>query len=496
MKTPVERYNDLFWPAVFNIFALMILTAILVIRPGWGFMDDHSNLNISRDFWLNPSIEKFSTMLSGDMQVGRFRPLYMLWIITAYPLGLQAPHLVYFFITLTGLLTLPLWGLSLDRVFNGSGRSPFLIWAYPLAFFIFTPFWNSLMYISTLEKFVYLFSAPAVFYFLRAYDRASKPDLALAFLWSLLATLGKETGASLFLAFALYAFFDAVFFKRRPGFSWGALAVSAAIFTGYYSFMKNLLKNYTAKYASSLNIHDILARFCDAPLFIKVLAGLSIALLIREIINQWSRARHKEAGRTLFAWLTLCYILVLLPWGFMNYLLAPLAAFVIAAALPFFQIGDGHRAVRAIKRAGMIILVFLVGIFITLPSIQKIADKRMVVEAIKKLSAQTPPAAFFYPSPYMETAAALHSFTRADIAYLKDNQLLARDIPDGLRGYLILNDECAPAALTDVGAGDKVYANSTWAIYALIPKTGERVSFKPPFAQNRLQQLKNFLKAL
>ena len=481
---------------IFILWSAIILTAILVIRPGWGFMDDHSNLRISRDFWGDPSWGRLERFIMDDISVGCFRPVYKLWIISAYKIAENAPVLIYFFTTLIGLALLPLWGLILDNAFNQKKRDPFLIWVYPLSFFLFTPFWNAFMYISVQERFIYFFSTPAIYFFLKSYSDKKWQPFLLSLLFVFLAIMAKATGIVLIMGFAAYAFLDAILFKRQARASWMITAISAAVFSGYYFFIQSTLKNYTAKYASNSNIHSILANLLASPVYIKLILFILAFVILYEIFRKLIDKDFEGTGASLFAWLTIFYILILTPWGFQTYLLSPMAPFLMATGVFFFKWRDRSPLFKRIKQISLVILIFLVTFLIIIPQIHKMADKRKVAAQVHSISTQDPSAVFFYPRPYEETSIALSAFSGSKINYLGNGALTARDIPARTTPYLLINDECAPAQLSDLSASAQVYASSTWAIYKLKTTPAQSSSFKPPFAQNFIQVLKTFIKRI
>ncbi len=488
--------KNLYGIAVYSAFCVLILGAIISLRPGWGFMDDHTNLRIAREFWQDPSWQSLLGLITGDAGIGRFQPLYKLWIISAYKFGADAPWLLYFLTTLAGLLVLPLWGMILDKIFNEGRRSPFWIWVYPLAFFIFIPFWNAFMYISIQEKFLYLFSAPAVFFFVRAYEETRWGDLGRAFLFCFLAVMSKETGIVLFLAFAAYAFFDATLFRRQRSLSWAAWAGNTAFFILYYFFIQHLMSNYTAKYARNLSLSSLGDNFLTAPFYIKILAGLNLSILLWYFIRKFWDNKFEENGRTLFAWLSLLYIFILLPWGFPTYLLPPLAVFAVSAAAPVFQAAERWPSGRWAPRAALVSLAYLIALFVIVPQIEKMADKRMVVHEINQLRSKAAGAEFFYPAPYPETAAALRAFSGARINYLSDSKLSAGLLTAPGPHYLLMNDECHPAALSDTAILKNIYRSSTWNIYEIGPKPGHQSYFKEYPAKNAFQNIVALIKKL
>jgi len=479
---------------IFISWCLVILTAILAIHPGWGFMDDHNNLTSSLNFWQHPSFERLQRMIVEDTGSGRFRPIYMLWIITVYKIGANAPYLIYFFTTLTGLLVLPLWGLILDKVFNHGKKSPFLVWIYPLAFSLFTPFWNLFMYISIQEKFIYLFSGPAILFFLRSYEKNCWKDFVISLVFACLATLSKETGIVLVISFSAYAFFDAIIFKRNPPLSLKIWGIATTLFTSYYFFIQQLLKSYTARYANNSNFHATITNLFSSPLHIKLALILSLIVILWQIGHKLTNRKFEENGESILAWLTSFYILILLPWGFQSYILAPLSAFVIGMGFFFFRLGDKYFLFKIFKRLIIIVLIFITAFFIIIPQIQKMADKHKVAKAVEAISKKDPSAIFFYPPPYAETATALSIFSQSQIIYVNEGGLSRKDIATGKTPYLLINDECSPAKLLNLSPGQQIYASETWRIYTLKFSTKERSSFKPVFDRNFLQTLKDYIK--
>lgn len=494
IKPPSHPLQSPFF-LVWLTFTLLILSAILVIQPGWGFMDDHTSLRIAQGFWSSPSINRVGSLIIGDTGLGRFRPINTLWIISAYKIGENAPLLLYFFITLAGLLLLPLWGIIADNVFNGGRRDPFWIWFFPLTFFLFTPFWNAFMYISIQEKFVYFFSAPAIFFFLKAYEHNHLNKLVPAFLFSALAVAGKETGASLFMAFTAYAVTNLVLFRRTIKISLIATLINSVAFIAYYFFIRGIMKNYTAAYADGMTISKILSALAGSPLYIKCILIAAVLVIAMAAIRRATGRPLTNSGHTLFAWLALFYIAIMLPWGFSTFRLAPLAVFIAFIAAPLLKVGDKLFPWRMLKNTLLALLIFLTAWNIIIPCIQKMADKRAVVTAIRDVMARTPDASFFYPAPFSETADALRAFSGANIIYLSDNSLSADSLTKRTN-FLLANDESSPVTLCGVATGRTVYESSTWWIYPLVKNARTTTSFKESQQQNVFQRFKDKLKAL
>ena len=460
--------------AVYLGFCVLVLGAILVIQPGWGFMDDHTNLRMMHEFQKTSFLNNFQQFINAEISTGRFRPIYVLWVLSMYKVFAETPIMIYFLTTLAGMLLLPLWGLLADNVFNDSHRSPFWIWVFPLTFFCFTPFWNIFMYISIQEKFIYFFGTPAILFFLKAYRRNTPLWLIPALLFSLLAMAGKETGIFLLMGAVAYALTDILIFKRNKIVSTITALSGSAAATGYYFFISGLIKGYSSKYAGGMSLLKLGAALTTAPLVIKIIVATAVIGLAGTIITSFMDRSRNDNGYCLFPWLTLCFILILLPWGFPNYMLAPLAMIVIFSAAPALTLTNHWRHGPVVKNAIVIILAFSAAVYIVIPRINKMADKRKIAEEVQLLARMNPEAVFFYPGGMEETYNALQAFSGVTITYLRDNTLPAERLGTKAPAFLLQNDENGTVQATGITADRIVYRNSTWRVTMLRRAAGSQ----------------------
>lgn len=489
MKSQTQR--PISWPQIFYLTFFGILVIVyLYFRPSWGFMDDHACLESSTAFWRGTL--SWSDMVLQDMQGhGRFRPIYYLWIVYAYVI--PYPLVLYLLILLSGAVILLYWGSLIDKLFPQGLPSSFNQYLYPLTFFAFLPFWNIFMYISVQEKFVFLFGTLSFYFLFKSYEQDSFKNLILALILALTGMLGKETGVVFFLTYAVYAFLDLAFLKKNMKISFWLLIVTLAAGLSYILFIKHILGHYTAAYKSNLSLAILVTRLGEAPALIKAIFGFSALTTAGAF---WTCFLKRNNFHPLFIicplWV-LIYICLLLPWGFQNYLLAPLGTFVMVV-IYFWLVAflpKGKSAIIFLQIVTVLLALLILGEVI-IPRISKMADKSKVVVKIKELSRHE--SYFFYPPNYLETFDALQSFSSAKMSYqshIKDTEL-----NDQARNYLIMNDEAGNVMLENVAASERIYRNGTWEIWTLKKQRGEKRAIRIAFTPNALQKIKDFIKNL
>lgn len=486
---------------IFLLFSVVILGATLYYSPGWGFMDDYRNLPIAQKFWQNnPGFSSFKNLVAFDIsEYGRFRPIYQIWVVFAYHIFFQNPLGLYILIAVFNILGLLLWGLIIHKVFSNNSKDFFSnIFIYPLTFFIFTPFWNNFMYISLLEKFVYIFSAISLYFFISAYRKRNFQFLLLSLSFAILCILSKETGVALFLVYWVYSLFNSIFSKDQRRFSLLNFSITTIILFSYYLFIKGIWSGYSSEYGSSLSPMAIFMNIMKAPFVIKGLAFFSAAAIFSYLVL---RAKNKsdviKKEAVLFPLFLGSYIVVLSPWRFSNYLLAPIAPLIMATLYPLYRlIGHRHKVLRLLKKVLVVVISFLILFLIIIPRISKMADKRKLVEGIKSIEKMDLDSRYFFPPPFRESFEAIREFTGADVEYLAKGTLSKERLSSKGYNYLIFGDQCSEIALKGVAAGKEVYNSNTWKIFLIKEAKEKKSDFIVVFPENFAQRLKNYLKEL
>lgn len=476
-------------PQVFFFFFFsVILIAYFVWSPGWGFMDDFQCGETARAFWrgeLSPA-----SMLKGDIHgYGRFRPLYYLWIIGVY--WLKYPLALYLLILVAGFGVLLVWGRIINRLFHHEFSSLFNQFIYPLAFFVFLPFWNIFMYISVQEKFVFMFGALSFFFLVRSYQQGLWRDFFLALILAFLAMLGKETGVAFLAAYGAFAFLDACMFKKDTKRSLALLGICLAAGGGYVLLMKSVLGGYTEGYKTNLDVRALLGGLQGSPSTIKAVLAVSVVVILLGVIDFFRKKMDFHPLFLVCPFWVIFYVALLLPWGFPHYLLAPLAPFVMMCGYYFlYKLFLRRQSSLRWIQAGIVLCVLAVVFSEILPRISKMADKRKIVEELVALNTQAP-GKFFYPPVYEETAMALERFSSVKINYT--GTITAADIDPKGRNYLVINDEASAVSLQGVALTDEVYRSGTWLIRVIQDSPDADEKFRLVLPKNMIQQLKGFI---
>ncbi len=498
----VKKYFDdrIIYGGVFVLFCVVIITAILYYSPWWGVMDDSGNLAIAADFWKHPSIGLIYNYIKGSIVgPGRFLPLYQFWIIGGYEIFRNFPAGLYLCMALACFVTLLVWGRIINKVFPDQRSSLFNFFVYPLSFIIFTPFWNNFMYISTLEKFVYIFVTFSIYFYICAYETNKIAYLISSFAFMILGVLSKETGIVLVGVFCTYSLLDCLVLHKNKKLSLISLVVNTFIFIGFYILVRSMWGcSYSAGYKNNFNCFSMLTSVLSAPLMIK---GIIATALIFSCAGTAFIIRKKGSiirqEYILFPFLLGAYLIILSPWGFMNYLLAPIAPFVMVTLYPVYMfIGAGSMVRRKAVEGILIILIFLVLFFIIVPRISKMGDTKTIVAAIISMRDGSTPVKFFLAPPFMETPGHMERYTNTRITYLNTG-LFGKDmLKDGAVNCIIFEDRCGPVTLRDVVVEKEVYRNKTWRVFSLKRAIGKTQSFVPVFEKNLLQRIKDWIKAV
>jgi len=481
--------------SIFMLFFAILIISTLYYAPGWGLMDDATNILIARNFWQNHDLNKaFQELLRRDVNYGRFRPLYYLWIVLIYRFFAEFPLYIYILMLFIGVPLLLLWGVMVHEAFSGEKKYFFAnVFVFPLSFFIFTPFWNNFMYISIQEKFIYIFTTVSLFSYFASYKKNSLFCFFLSWLLMFMGILSKETGIALVIVYIAYSIFDLIVFKENRRLAFVGGIINFATLCGYYFFMKYYIFFfffYSARYENNMDVLSIMRNINSAPVAIKALLVFALVWLIVYLCVR-KRIGNIKNQAVLFPLFFIAYALVLSPWGFSNYLLAPLAPVVLVMLYPLYAFVL-RLTPNSLKWAPVFILVLFSSCaisFIVIPRISKMADKRKVVGFIKSQEGKQR-ANYFFPRPFEEQSVLIAAYTGSDINYLSSGELDSSKVIMNKNNYLLYNDECSPVKLSNVSVKSEVYRNGTWRVFQVMSKQGNSEFFKVDFPENFFEKLK------
>lgn len=491
--------DKIIYGGVFILLCAVIVGATLYYSPWWGVVDDSRNLAIAADFWKYPSIGLiYNAIKDFIVHSGRFMPLYHFWIVIAYGPFRNFPTGLYLCMAFACFATFLVWGRIINKVFPDHRNASFNFFVYPLTFIIFTPFWNNFMLISSLEKFVYIFVTFSLYFYICAYEINKVSCLIVSFAFMVLGILSKETGIALAGVFCVYALLDYFVFHKNKKLSLISFTGSAFIFIGFYLVVRTMMWSgtYSAGYKNNFNCLSMLTSVLSAPLVIKGLFAFALIFMFAGI----AFIMHRKVSiirqeYILFPLLLGAYLVILSPWGFMNYLLAPIAPFVMMTLYPIYMLVGARSMVRRKAFEGiLIILVFLVLFFIIVPRISKMGDTKTIVSAIISMRDRNAPVKFFLAPPFYETAGHMGTYTKTNITFLNRGLLDKDTLKDGTANYIIFEDRCNPVTLRDVVAEKEVYHNKTWKVFSLKKAIGETQVLAPVFDKNLLQRIKDWIK--
>ncbi len=481
---------------LFLLFTAAWIAALLVQRPGWGLMDDAQNLEIAQRIRssADPAAEYWRVVTLDLKHIGTFRPGYYLWITAAYSLFAVRPLALYVLMALFNMAVLALWGTLAARLFRSppplAGAAAF---AFPLSFLFFTPLFNVFMYVSLQEKFLLLFAPLSILALERFYRRGRPADFLLALAAFLAGLATKSTMVFLGLAYVLFAtadLFSGAANRRRSLFVLGAYA---AVSAGFYLFISNHLGGYTARYGQRLKPRLLLGQWLSAPKAVQAVCLLALVALGWLLWRQRGRRAPEQPLALLIPLGALSYVLVILPWGFPNYMLAPLAPFVLLLAFPLWQGLYVSRplAWRLLNTAAVLLLAMEFAA-VAWARAERMGDARRLTEAVRRLAG--PQAIFFVPPPYMEIAGALSYFGGARAKYLEEGVLMGRRLHAYPEAYLVFGRDFPPLPLDGVRSAGFIHADSTWQLLVLAPDPGRKGTLRPPPATRPFDRLRRLLR--
>lgn len=469
MRNSRNAINEQAERAVFVLTACAIVLIFWRLSPSWALMDDATNLGLASQ-WRESS-RPFAAVWDrslADIEDGRFRPVYFLWVFAVYSLFAGSPvgaYLATAGLNISGLLV---WGFAFVALFVPSNESRRkVLYLLPLSFFIFPPYWNSFQYVSLQEKFVILFAGVAVLSFAKA-PQSSAPWLWLAIgsAGILSGLLSKETMLAVPLAVVGLLLARAVLRGRISRQERGWLMICSAFVIGFSWFVVNVLLkgSYTARYAESLGGDAVFRLLRTVPRTVLVLSLLAV-IALGSSVSQARPRRIAVANEAILPLALMAYIAVLLPWGYPTYLLTGMAPFVMGSLAIISRrlmraVAPGQK-LGASPAAAIAAMVAVMLVFDAVPKTRWHSDVREMKAFLADSRFET--AVFAFPPPFSEHAGTLRAFTGRDVRYLGVNSLQSEKT-EGALTHLITYLDHAPVSLVGVSVGDVIFANGTWKV--------------------------------
>ncbi len=467
-----ERWRAHLAAAFFVGFAVTVVGATAVLAPGWGLMDDPVNLEMARSFWEgSPGPAALADLVADEMRtVGRFRPLYAAWRVTAYALFADAPWLLRALVAALLASALLLWGSVIRLLWPaGRGRAPaFDRFALPLAVVVFTPFLNLFLHLSLQETAMVVLAGAALYGLARAYRSGRAVLLVPALSAAAAAVASKETGLALLAALLAFAVLDLWIYRRRPRLSWIVAAVTALLAVGETAVVMSIWHgSYSSRYSDGLDISTVLGRLAGMPPPVLAIAAAAAVLLVAAVTPRGRSSGLFPPLWTVFPSFVVAYVVLLAPWGYVSYMLAPLAPFALVTGYPVLvavtraapRLGFAVRALAAV-------LVVVATAAVLLPRIAREADIRAGVDAAAGLAPE-PGAVLVVAPPFSETATSLALLSGAEVAFLDDGVAEGASFGAGGPIVLFLEYRSTGVRLRGLAVAGEILANRYWRIVRL-----------------------------
>ncbi len=490
--TILRKYFPIF---AFTFISILLIGAIVFYKPSWGLVDDSWLLENAKLVWSGGNfLGNLWQIISEGIQWGMFRPVFFTWNVLVYHIFRNTPLLIYIGMAAFNLATLLLWGFILNKVWLNEKKN--MLWGiflYPLTFLIFTPFWNIFMYISMQQKFIIFFSALEVYFFYKGYTRERKIYFVFSVFAILLATLIH--GEGIFLSLAMLLLSLVLFFLTKKSKFIFSFVLNLILFLSYLFFTVavQLKGTYTAKYGNNLN--NYLANFLTAPVLIRILTFLSIfyfCLLYIIIV------KHKNKFSPLFLVFPLgyvCFIAILLPWGFPNYHLSVLSPFIMGMFFPLYSfLNSKSLFLKTLVNSVLLVFVLFVLFFIWIPRISKISDIKKTVQFITEFEKKNNTNVYFMGPHCGEACVGIGYFTGAKTIYLTDSLLPSHRLIESANNFVIFRDECPTVYFDGVQESKDIYKNNTWKIIQVNRKEGVNKEFNVYFPVNPIEKIKDFFR--
>jgi len=477
----------------FILFILIVLGAYLYFQPAWSLMNDHQFLHHTASVWENNNIFQATLTYINDDGIGeKMRPLFSIYVLASYTIFAQHPLFLQIFNFLALIALFPLWGIIYHKIFSTDEKiSKDVLFIYPLMFFLFTPFWNNFMYINIQEKFIFFFSSLASYCFVQSYQKRNQKQAYIFIILTFLAILSKPTSIFLYVAVSAFAILDFTLFKKAKKISWTYLGSSLVAIPFYFVLVKMVIKpgGVSHRYIDNFSVLAMVNKILQSSFVIHGLILFGIGFLIYSIMI----ARKRE-GAYLWTFMPICllsYLLVMAPYSFSNYFLAPLSPFIFGLFYPgyiFLKKVLEQSKLKLLPQSVILILVFLTLFQIIIPRISKIADVRKVAAEIAELKAKDSNSQFYFPPPFFESRDALKYFSGTDIRYLR-GALLENRMIGGDHNYLIVRDACTNLQLRGVTLGSAVFDSNTFKIFEVLPSRNHNEKTNFSFPKTAIQEL-------
>jgi len=490
--TKPGKYLSVF---AFLSVGIFLTGTIIFYAPSWGLVDDSWLLENAKSVWSGGnSLGNLWQIISDGTRWGMFRPVFFTWNALVYHIFRNNPLLIYIGMAIFNLTVLLLWGFILNKIWLSEEKNRLRdIFLYPLTFFIFTPFWNTFMYISMQQKFIIFFSALAIYLFYKGYTREKKIFFVLSVFAILLGILTHAEGIFLNLAMLLLSLVLFLLTKKRNLIF--CFVLNFVLFISYLFFTVaiQMKGSYTSRYGNNLN--NLTLNFIAAPALVKILAVGSIFYFCSLYILILKKKNKFSPVIFVFPLGFICLFAVLLPWGFPNYHLSALTPFIVGMFFPLYSFLNSRSPVlKKIINSSLLLIVFLTLFFIWMPRISKISDIKKTEDFIIEFEKGQKTSTYFMTSPCAEACNGIGYFTKANTIYLSDSLLSESRLTGSANNFVIFRDECPRVSFDGVQESREIYKNNTWEILQVNAKKGSNKEFKVTFPENPVEKIKNFLK--
>lgn len=491
----INQFFVRFWPIlVFIFFGALIIGSFVYHDPSWGFMDDVQHLGRANTVFNSDSmVNGFKEIISSDLSWGMFRPVYYVWVVFIYHIWKDSPLTIYVLIALFNLATLALWGYLLHFLFSAKKEDRWAhIFIFPLTFLVFTPLWNNFIYISVQQKFIVTLSALAILCFFQSYRTKKKGYILLSVLWILLSIGIHPEGIFLAMAFIGCIIVHALI-KRKIGILaiLNFLAYLSLFLTYFiFSLKVQMRGGYTARYKENINIEGIFNSILSASPAVKGMVLIAVIAVIIACFRALMKKEDDLQEHVILPLSLISYIFILTPWGFPNYHLSTLAPFVMGIFFPaYIALNKRSKILYYLNNAVIIFMAFVACAYIGIPRIERMAEKKKVVQFLQENNKLSSENLYFLSPPLYEATYALNRFTDANTVYLSQPVFSSKDIHRNKNNYLIFSDESGPLSLEGVRIKEEIYASNTWRICKVIEDESYQGSFYVDFKKNGFQKV-------
>jgi hypothetical protein len=473
---------------IFLAFFAAIAAATFYYAPSWGLMDDYGLLKMAREFKESGNVH---LVTQNFITSGMLRPFYYSWAALFYGIFEHWPTGFYLFVAACNMLAMVFWGIVFFHLFQVRREDYYwTVFFYPLAFFLFTAFWNIFNYLSLQEKFVVFFAPLAIYFFQKVYRDFRARDIIVLYLFVLLGLMSKATFVFVPFAFFVYAFLDLMIFHYRPQTSWLFVFINGAIFAGYtaFTFLFQLKGNYTAKYKNGLAAGAVIGKIMQLSVVMKFLLAVAVIGLLA--VSFYALTKKREVSLGIIIYLSLmAYVFLLLPWGFQSYLVSAIGPLALGALFPVYawlnRLGGASKVSVNVAIAVVLVFVFTGNI---VPNIARMGDIGRVIAFLRDKPGSAEDM-YFMPPPYGESADAAGKFTKKKVFFCGDGKITADRLSVRGNNYVVFSNLFSAVHLSGVAVKDEIFSNATWKVFTLTPRANEE-DFAVAFPKSLVQQLK------